>query len=292
LAAPVITSQGDIALSPELTAGIYQMIITSNQLFSLGLRHDGSVESAGTSIPTAVASWVGLVDIYSYVGTNINVAGVLSDNTVVVDGTGSGLPTAATWIDVATIKIGDASCIGLHIDGTVSEAGTTLSEGTLTSTWTGIASVTMGDSCAFGITSTGTVLVAYQTATTFYDVSSWTDIIQVAALVNGVIGLKSDGTVVNVGSTNYSGVTAWTDIIYISANEEAVYGQKLDGTVEATGVDNGAGELVIATLLDIVSVSAGYRGVIGTRSDRQLVTVGDNTNGQLDVSAWDFTASI
>lgn len=60
---------------------------------------------------------------------------------------------------------------------------------------------------------------------------------------------------------------------------------KSDGTVIAVG-DNENGQCNVSDWTDIVSVSAGYYHTIGLKSDGTVVAVGDNEFVQCDLYNW------
>ena len=60
---------------------------------------------------------------------------------------------------------------------------------------------------------------------------------------------------------------------------------KADGTVVAVG-DNEDGQCDVSGWKDIVAISAGHRHTVGLKVDGTVVAVGDNDYGQCDVSGW------
>ena len=71
----------------------------------------------------------------------------------------------------------------------------------------------------------------------------------------------------------------------ISAVGYYTVGLKADGTVVAVG-DNTDGQCEVSDWRDIVAISAGYGHTVGLKSDGTVVAVGYNEFGQCDVSGW------
>ena len=72
---------------------------------------------------------------------------------------------------------------------------------------------------------------------------------------------------------------------HIATGERHTVGLKLDGTVVAVG-DNDNGQCNVTDWTDIVAVSAGGEHTVGLKSDGTVVAVGSNNNGQCDVTDW------
>ena len=71
----------------------------------------------------------------------------------------------------------------------------------------------------------------------------------------------------------------------VSAGSSHTVGLKADGTVVAVG-DNEDGQCDVSGWTDIVAISAGDRHTVGLKSDGTLVAAGWNECGQCDVSGW------
>ena len=71
----------------------------------------------------------------------------------------------------------------------------------------------------------------------------------------------------------------------ISAGALYTAGLKRDGTVVTVG-DNSFGQCDVSGWTDIVAISAGGRYTVGLKSDGTVVAVGDNSYDQCDVSGW------
>ena len=71
----------------------------------------------------------------------------------------------------------------------------------------------------------------------------------------------------------------------VSAAYSHTVGLKSDGTVVTVG-DNSYDQSDVSNWKDIVAVSAGARHTVGLKSDGTVVTVGDNSYDQCDVSSW------
>ncbi len=80
----------------------------------------------------------------------------------------------------------------------------------------------------------------------------------------------------------------WNDIAKrdsISAGGFCTIGLKADGTVVAVG-NNEDGQCDVSDWVDIVAISAGGRHTVGLKADGTVVAVGDNGTRQCNVSGW------
>ena len=75
------------------------------------------------------------------------------------------------------------------------------------------------------------------------------------------------------------------DITMVAACNKYTVGLKSDGTVVAVG-DNDDGQCNVSGWTDIVQVAAGAAHTVGLRSDGTVVAVGSNFYGQCDVDGW------
>ncbi|MCR8842531.1 hypothetical protein NQ117_02445 [Paenibacillus sp. SC116] len=71
----------------------------------------------------------------------------------------------------------------------------------------------------------------------------------------------------------------------IAAGRRHTVGLKSDGTVTAVG-DNKNGQCDVSGWRDMVAVAAGCAHTLGLKSDGTVLAVGDNEYGQCDVSGW------
>ena len=71
----------------------------------------------------------------------------------------------------------------------------------------------------------------------------------------------------------------------IAARGGRTVGLKSDGTVVAVG-NNGDGQCDVSGWTDIVSIAAGFGHTVGLKSDGTVVAVGRNDHGQCNVSGW------
>lgn len=185
--------------------------------------------------------------------------------------------------------------VGLRTDGTVVAVGGN-PEGQLNvSGWRDIVAVSAGGHHTIGLRKDGRVIatpIIGQHADTqhLYDVSGWRDIIAVSAGTFSTVGLKADGRVEVVGVLlDIAAINDWRDITAVSAGTWHVVGLRADGTVVATRVVANEIEQPMSNVgdwRDIVAVSAGVSHTVGLRADGTVVAVGDNSEGQLDVSGW------
>ncbi len=86
-------------------------------------------------------------------------------------------------------------------------------------------------------------------------------------------------------------VTKWNDSKTISSNYLTTIGLKKDGTVVAVG-ENDDGQCDVSDLKDIVSVAGGGDHTVGLKKDGTVVAVGENDDGQCDVYGWKDIVSV
>ena len=95
-----------------------------------------------------------------------------------------------------------------------------------------------------------------------------------------------------VGRRNIETKVEKTDaIVAISAGDDHTVGLRSDGTVVAVG-DNEDGQCDVSGWSDIVSISAGSEHTVGLRSGGTVVATGSNMFGECDVSGWSDIVSI
>lgn len=126
-------------------------------------------------------------------------------------------------------------------------------------------------------------------------VGSWNNVvaIDVAAYNGTVIALKSDGTLVSnsAGFNGEGNVGDWKNILSFDSGCSHTVGVKSNGTVVATDFISDEyteyyGQCEVDNWKDIVQVACGDKHTVGLKSDGTVVAVGDNENGQCDVSDW------
>ena len=71
----------------------------------------------------------------------------------------------------------------------------------------------------------------------------------------------------------------------VSAGYDRTVGLKRDGTVVAVG-NNKDGQCNVSDWRDIVAVAAGFSHTVGLKRDGTVVAVGWNDAGQCNVSGW------
>jgi hypothetical protein len=122
------------------------------------------------------------------------------------------------------------------------------------------------------------------------DVTGWTDIVQVAAGQFFSLALNSDGDVFCAGYMNGSAcdVSAFSgySITYIAAGTYHALGV-ISGSGEVIGVgDNSLGQLDVSTWTDIVAVDAGESHSLGLKNYDTVECAGYNSSDQCEVSSW------
>lgn len=119
------------------------------------------------------------------------------------------------------------------------------------------------------------------------NVDKWTDIQKIYATNSATYGIKRDGTIV-VADKNLYDSTAfdglWNSIVELAPAYNHILGLKKDGTVLAIG-DNQNGECNVSSWKNIKSISANFHSV-GLTNDGLVVATGENNFGECNVDAW------
>ena len=147
-----------------------------------------------------------------------------------------------------------------------------------------------GANYTIGIKPDGTVISTGATA------KHWSGIVALSSDGSNIVGLKSNGTVVTnrwMANLLYLGqgdeVKDWTDIVAIAAGQHGdcrhIVGLKPDGTVVSAG-DNSVGQRNVSGWTDIVTISTADIHTVGLRSDGTVVASGSNKYGACNVSSW------
>lgn len=129
---------------------------------------------------------------------------------------------------------------------------------------------------------------------------AWRDIIAVDSGLLYTVGLRSDGTVL-VAMNDWPHekeyedhylfaemcmiISGWEDIVAVSSGGHHILALKADGTVLTAG-ENSKGQCDVSKWKDIVAISAGWDHSLGLKKDGTVVAAGDNEYGQCDVSKW------
>ncbi len=216
----------------------------------------------------------------------------------------------STWDHIAYIDYHYPCTFGLRTDGTVlatheddDESMQIYQEVT---SWRDIIAIAHSSDCTFGIKADGTIeTTSFRDNPRYYKgqdrVAEWENVVSIVAGTNHTVALKADGTVVatriieKVLDRGQSNVDDWTNITAIAAGADHTVGLLADGTVVATKITNklaDKGQSDVSSWKGIVSVIAGPYHTVGLKSDGTVVAVGDNRNGQCEVSCWRDIAAI
>lgn len=137
--------------------------IAAGYTHTLALLEDGRVVACGdrTNGACSVSGWSDIAMICA--GTQFS-AGLKTDGTVVVTGTGVGSWDLSGWTDIVLLAAGDYYLVGLRADGTVvtkSIGGSNPSRGqTDVSSWSDVVFLTAGNDHTVALTADGTILCA------------------------------------------------------------------------------------------------------------------------------------
>ena len=106
-----------------------------------------------------------------------------------------------------------------------------------------------------------------------------TDRKTIAAGCDYTAAVKKDGTVVFDGEVwraeDWRGFEEWEDVIALSASINHLVGLKADGTVVAVG-ENQDGQCNVSDWKDIVAIACGESHTVGLKTDGTVVAVGNN----------------
>ena len=189
--------------------------VAVSNLFSLGLKNDGTVVAACDSTNGAreVSGWT---DIVSVAIGSCSI-GLKSDGTVVVSDTSNkNMAKVAEWKYIVAIYAEGGTVAGLRGDGTV----ITNASGKLgkVDDWEDIVAIDLSTYVIVGLKSDGTAVAAGKNKKGECNVQGWSDIIDIDVYNQCVVGLKKDGTVVATGATgNMENINEVDDAVYISA---------------------------------------------------------------------------
>ena len=107
---------------------------------------------------------------------------------------------------------------------------------------------------------------------------------EAAEIFNGLHGYKDSSDKLAEMIAESASISA-KNSAFISAGDDHTVGLKKDGTVVAVG-DNDEGQCDVSGWRDIIAVSAGDNHTVGLKRDGTVVAVGLNGYGQCDVSGW------
>ncbi len=281
--------------------------VYSGDDFFLALRKNGTVKAVGNNEhgQCNVSDWTDVVDIA--VG-EAHTVGLKSDGTVVAAGLNEdGQCNVTDWTDIVAISAGDEHTVGLRTDGTVVAVGNNAGGQCDVSAWKGIVSIGTGYDHTVGLKTNGTVAVTGAVSTYAWEtdyveeISQWENIATIFSGAGHIVAIQEDGTVVSASTTTFLQADAsdWEgikDIVKVSISESHIVGLRADGSVVASGEDywingntgekKGYGELNVSDWGSIVDISAGHTFTVGLKADGTTVAVGNNEDGQCDVSSW------
>ncbi len=292
----------------------YQKMLALTDYFTVGLRSDGKVVSAGDSTYAFsfhdVPYWHDIVAISAGYGSGTierHIIGLKADGTVVADGYNrNGQCNVYDWRNIIAIAAGQTFTAGLKSNGRVVATDDDLD----IRTWRDIAAIAAGSFHIVGLKSDGTVVATGElkyNSNGECNVSDWHDIVAIAAGDQYTVGLTAYGTVVAT-CRDFVNTKGWHDIVAIAANKRGkcnvMVGLKSDGTVVST-----SDSYDVSDWRDIVAIAAattvyedwdpkgGWQKlgayvytsggrIIGLKADGTVVAVGDNKTGQCNVSDW------
>ena len=241
---------------------------------------------------------VRILPFQKYISCGEHTVGLQVDGTVVAVGRNEkGQCNVSGWQDIVAVSAADCHSVGLKSNGTVVAAGDNECRQCNVSGWQNVMTVSAGSGQTVGLKSDGTVV-----GEGLFNIwNDWQNVMAVSAGGAYTIGLKSDGTVVanscvkaKLPALDYSQGQCnidWQDIVVVSAGTRHFVGLKSDGTVVAMG-ENKDGQCNVSDWENIVAVSAGFKYTVGLKSDGTVVAVGKNEDGQCNVSDWEDIVAV
>lgn len=271
----------------------YSISVSAGWEHTVGLRSDGTVLAVGNNKygQCDVECWT---DIVAIAAGYDHTLGLKADGTVVATGLNdNGQCNVQGWTDIVHISAGQNYTVGLKkTDGSVVAVGVNDRGQCDVQSWNDIVAISVGRAHTVGLKSDGTVAAVGDDDFDQCDVSAWTDIVAISAGNMHTVGLKSDGTVVAIGDNDYGqcNVTYWKGIAAVVAGSFNTIGLKEDGSVIATKVtgdiEDYHGQCDVQGWKDVVSVSTKGWFAVGLKSNNTVVAVGNNDEGQCNISNW------
>lgn len=279
---------------------IYSKSLSAGIRFSAAVTSDGKVMFSGRDYEDedAIGTWDNIVSISS---NGVFTIGLKNDGTVVTAQRSSYdyRIDASEWRDIVAVAAGEHYIVGLRADGTVTAQGHNGDGQIDIDDWENIIAIDAGWRHTVGLDSYGNVHIAGYASENLLgyiedEKELWTDLVNTSAGGGGgdylrtfVVGLKADGTAVAVGANEQGqcNIDEWSDLIAISAGDYHTVGLKSDGTVLTTDPDPSI-QAEISSWQDIVAISAGYGYTLGLKSDGTVVAAGFGADGQSDVEGW------
>ncbi len=256
---------------------------------TVALRNDGTVLATGNNDygQCNVSDWTNIVSVSA---NGLHTVGLREDGTVLATGDNEfGQCNVSTWSEIISISTGYCHTIGVKRDGTIVAVGDIVkgnnAEGYLdVSEISGVVAASAHYHHAVFLRKDGTVFAVGDNTYGKCNVNGWTDIVKVVAGWTNTVGLKADGTVVAVGDNGERGtdldVGGWNDITDIGVLEGFVLGATT-GEVLFTYDGNDT-----SPLYGSVAIASSEDHVVGLLPNGTLVAVGDNGDGQCNVSDW------
>lgn len=230
-------------------------VSSDNQLFSLGLRKDGTMVNTGNNSPydhygqDKVEGWT---DIQSFDADRYLTVGLRKDGTVIVAGQGA---VPLDWEDIQKVVANGSAIYAINKFGRIwtyalypVDYPQEEYHKIALLQWDELVDLECYDYCMVGLRRDGTVQTSgllnsdYDAKEFIYAPQlNWTDIVQISMGAGGTIcGLCADGTVklfdpLKEREFPFDEVSQWEDIVSISVGTHAILGLKADGSVVACG---------------------------------------------------------
>lgn len=270
------------------------VMVSAGDGYTVGLKSDGTCIAVGDNSygQCNVSDWKDIVFICAAqtrpgFGRPFTI-GLKSNGTCVATGyNDAGQCNVSGWRDIVTVGAGYSYSVALKSDGTCIGIGTNTNGWNAydVSSWTNVIRlISDGGLSTVGLKADGS---HYHCGWTLGDEGKFaTD--KNTVDVSSFIALQSDGT---CRSDSYSAVNGWTDVARIVRAFAAAVAIKTDGTMLVGDTRSYNQEKYkVSDWTDIIFADMSVGHTVGVKADGTCVAVGDNSNGQCNVSDWNLYA--
>ena len=276
---------------------LYNRYISAGSYHTVGLKKDGTVMAVGNNEygQCDVSKWK---DIIAVSAGTYHTVGLKKDGTVIAVGNNEyGQCDVSKWKDIVAVSAEYYQTAGLKKDGTVVVVGNNDDGQCNVSDWENIIDVSAGNTFTVGLKQDGTIVTTSKKNRD--EAKNMKSVISVLSGYDNIIALKKDGTIVTTNTNNrVYRVSDWKNIVAYSVGSDYIAGLQKDGKVVIACT-----KLRIYNLNDLIdtsewrdivaiSISRGHTvskngHIVGLRKDGKVVALGDNQDGQCNVSDWE-----
>ena len=259
---------------------------------TVGLRSDGKVVAVGHNGfgQCDVNGWTGITAVAC---ADAHTVGLCADGTVVAVGDNKyGQCNVSDWRNIVEIACGNRHTVGLRADGTVVAVGDNHFGQCNLDGWEqkNIVALCCGGAYTIGICADGRAVATGKGYNTWIKYSS--NVVSVAVTGDNTVTLYTDGTVcVAEYDRPVDEKLPWKDIVAIDCACDFFKAQIVGLCADGSVVDS-QNACDPVEWRNLVAVACGSRHTVGLRADGTLLAVGQNDNGQCNVSGWKLFDSL